>query len=175
MRWVVGGLLVSAAFLKAVELATKPATTLAIPLGGLLLPVQVGAELGIGLLALSGLYWQKLRWIALLLFSSFAAYSFYLAMGRAASCGCFGPLRIHPWWTFSLDLAVILGLLFSVRYGQLRRLGPESSAMHTVPYRSGRRQLVAVCTGATVVAFAVLVRHADRRTAAAEGPAFHGR
>jgi hypothetical protein len=58
MRWVVGILLVSAAILKAVQLITDPTVTLT---NGRLLPsLQVGAELGIGLLALNGAYWRQL-------------------------------------------------------------------------------------------------------------------
>src|SRR5688500_6399704 len=110
MRWVVGLLLVSAAVLKTAQLVAEPSDTLTTPFGGWLVPVQVGAELGIGLVALSGSYWRQIRALALVMFVGFAGYSLYLALSGASSCGCFGPVAVHPWWTFSLDVAVVFGL-----------------------------------------------------------------
>jgi hypothetical protein len=196
MRWIVGILLVTAAILKAVQLVTEPtAALLAVRetpnravrwspdpalIGTLLPPLQVGAELAIGLLALSGFYWRRLRWIALVLFIGFAAYSFHLATTGATSCGCFGPLRIHPWWTFGLDLAVVLGLVLSfptdtrskIRRGEY--LAPDTSPTNIQLATASLRHRASSITFAASLAIsilttALLVRHLTAPTAAAEG------
>jgi hypothetical protein len=113
MRWLAGLLLVLAAVLKAVQVWYDPSSSLTYPWGGLLLSIQIGTEFVIGFFVLSKVYWRGIRWVVISLFSAFAAYSLYLAANRAASCGCFGPIRISPWWSFSLDLTVVLGLLIS--------------------------------------------------------------
>jgi len=43
-------------------------------------------------------------------FSGFAVASLVLATGGAISCGCFGKVQVHPWFTFVLDTAVALGV-----------------------------------------------------------------
>lgn len=117
MRWVVGVLLLAAAVLKAAQLLAEPALSLASPALRYLLPLQIAAEACLGLLALSGVWWRQLRWLALVLFSGFALYSMYLATSGAATCGCFGNLEVHPWWTFAIDAAVVAGLAASIAFG----------------------------------------------------------
>lgn len=185
MRWVAGLLLIVTAILKAIQLVSETAATLTSPLGGWLLPMQVGVELGIGLFVLSGLYWRQLRWIALAIFAAFAAYSLSLALVGAASCGCFGPIKVHPWWTFLLDMAIVLGLLVSMRRSQREsprpfgeRLG-EGSQQQTLdctpsPILQGSWTFNTQCLTGAVVALSVLstallVRYADSRTASADG------
>ncbi len=111
MRWIVGLLLVAAALLKGLDLYLHPASVLADSTSQHLLPLLIGCELGLGLWAITDLHWNRLRVVAILLFASFASYSLWLALHGAVSCGCFGPLKIHPWWTFFLDFTVIAGLL----------------------------------------------------------------
>ena len=163
MRWVVGLLLVCAAILKSVQLITEPAATLIA--GPWLLPLQIGVELGVGLLALAGIYWRQLRWLALLLFSFFAAYSLYLAVGGVASCGCFGPIKVHPWWTFALDIAVVFGLLFSVRREREGNVDANSDVPRLVSYSAGRRTVIASVLGVSAISTALLGWYADRQTA----------
>ena len=111
MRWVVGLLLIAAALLKALEFYQHPANVLTDSFSRFLMPLLVGCELGLGLAAIGGLFWRQLRPLATLLFAGFACYSLLLALQGAASCGCFGPLEINPWWTFLLDLIVFAGLV----------------------------------------------------------------
>ncbi len=111
MRWIVGLLLVTAALLKGLDLTLHPASVLVDNYSWFLLPVLVGGELSLGLAAIAPLFWNRLRVLAILLFASFAGYSLWLALHGAASCGCFGPLDIHPWWTFFLDSIVLAGLV----------------------------------------------------------------
>lgn len=158
MRWFVGLILVFAATLKAAQLFIDPVTALATDHARWLVPIQVGLEFGIGLLILSGVYWQQLRWLVLALFTTFAAYSLHLAVGGAASCGCFGPVKIHPWWTFLLDLTVVFGLLATIYRGYRKASDQASSAHHGhLPYRIVVGGIVAI----TVLGTVLLVRHME--------------
>jgi hypothetical protein len=73
---------------------------------------------------LSGIGSRLARTVALLTFVAFAAYSCYMGLRGEASCGCFGNIRVNPWWTFGLDLWLVLLLLS--RRPNLTRLGLES-------------------------------------------------
>jgi hypothetical protein len=114
MRWLVGLLLLVASVLKAYQLIFDPSMIGLSREDRFLLFVQIACEYGLALLVLCGLYWQRLRWVVLVLFVGFASYSLYLAIGGVTSCGCFGPVRISPWWTFLLDIAIVFGLLWEV-------------------------------------------------------------
>lgn len=169
MRWITGVLLVGAALLKGAELLTDPAFVLVHPWGRYFLSVEIILELAAGLLVLSGAYLNRVRWGVLVLFSGFAAYSFVLAVRGAASCGCFGPLKVNPWGTFGLDCAVVVGLLLSA----VKRSGKQRSTEST----SGQiprkyilpRWATILGMSLVVVGSALLLRLADRQTVSAEG------
>jgi len=165
MRIVAGLLLVGAAILKAVELISGPTATMVLPFGRFL-TVQTGFEFVIGLLVLSGVYWRKLRWLIVLLFSTFAAYSLHLAVNGAASCGCFGPVSVSPWWTSMLDLAVVFGLVVSSIHKSSIGSDPIGSRTALIAVQ---RKLLFVALAAIVVVTALLTRSIERRTAAARG------
>ncbi len=162
MRWVVGLLLVFAAVLKGTQLIAESGAALATAYGRWLMPVQAGVELGIGLLMLSGLYWQQLRWLALLLFTTFATYSLYLALGGTQSCGCFGPVKIHPWWTFLLDVTVVLGLLAAIRHQQ-----ENPTTTPQIANWIYQPAIASLIIAGTVVGIALLVRQGASRAASA--------
>jgi hypothetical protein len=168
MRWVAGLLLMLAAALKAVTLVIDPATALVHPLGLYFLPLEIGLEFCVGLLFLSGIYWLKLRWLAAALFTAFSAYSLYLALQGATSCGCFGPVHVNPWWTFGLDLAVVLGLVAS-RWFDAASMPRALHSRAGLPsqLRSSSRVSVAVVISIGVLIAAALFRYADQRTAMA--------
>ncbi len=176
MRSLVGLLLVAAACLKTVQLVTEPAAALVQPLGRYFLSVQIGVEIALGLLVLSGLYWRVLRWFVLTLFTVFAGYSLYLGLSGAASCGCFGFIQVTPWWTFGLDMAVVTGLLLSA-VSNHREIEAEHNylARSLVPAASPRHHRVVVA-GAAVIAIAttLLVRYASQPSAMAGGLASAG-
>jgi hypothetical protein len=165
MRWIVGWLLVGAAVLKAAKLITDPTVALVGPLGSWFLPVQIGVEVGLGLVVLSGIYWRQVRWVAVLLFAGFAAYSLNQAVSGAASCGCFGSLKIHPWRTFALDVIIVAGLLFSLRRWRIK---DEEAANAGSPSSLRRRKISAAILGASGLCIALLVRYANTRTASAD-------
>jgi hypothetical protein len=84
-----------------------------------------------------------------------AAFSvfFVVALGKAlageAECGCFGPLRVSPWWTSLLDAAAVLSLLATGRSVGVFRRG--------LSFAQVRRGIAkfAICLGvATVLAVA---------------------
>lgn len=110
MRWIVGLLLIVAALLKSIEIYQHPSSILADDFSRFLTPVLIGCELGLGLCAILRLYWRQLRLLAMLLFASFACYSLLLVFQGAVSCGCFGQLKVNPWWTLLLDIAIFAGL-----------------------------------------------------------------
>lgn len=76
---------------------------------------RIVGEFGFGAYLLSGVYAKASRWLGGLLFVALAIYSFWMAMSGAESCGCFGPIHIHPWWTFFIDLAVSIGIFIGPR------------------------------------------------------------
>jgi len=165
MRYAAGLLLVVAAVLKAMELFHQPTIVLVDSRGSWLIPHHIGVELGLGLLVLIGICWRQVRWLALVVFVAFAIYSFRLAVGGAISCGCFGPFKLHPWWTFSLDVAVVLGLLISI----LRTRELAASRRRHAPDWLHQRAAGALILGVSALSMAVLARYAGSRTASAEG------
>jgi Methylamine utilisation protein MauE len=166
MRSFAGVLLVVAAVLKAIQFVNESAVPVTSPIGQWLLPTQIGVELAAGLLLLAGLYWRQLRWFALLLFAAFAIYSLKLALSGATSCGCFGPLKIHPWWTFILDAVVFLGLLVSFH----RNAGSaDSNHLLRMPAFGHERLIFAGILALSALSATLLFRLADNRMAAANG------
>lgn len=125
VRVALGLLLLVAAALKGYQLATEPvlaphldgpwwATGLTTLLASRwLLLGAVEFELFFGLWLLAGLYPRQTRAVAIGCFVLFAAVSLFKALSGDATCGCFGKVAIHPWYTFALDCGVlcILGVL----------------------------------------------------------------
>ncbi|HEX4415301.1 MAG TPA: MauE/DoxX family redox-associated membrane protein [Lacipirellulaceae bacterium] len=168
MRWLVGLLLISAAVLKAVQLISEPATAHLSALGPYFPPIQIGAELAIGLLVMTGAYWRAVRWLVLGLFLIFAGYSASLALQGAISCGCFGQMRVHPWWTFGLDLFVTLGIVCSILF-ERRTIKNDSETAD----RSISKPVVAapwvvwLVVGVGLASAALLLRHVNQGVAGA--------
>lgn len=81
-----------------------------------------------------------LSWlVALVTFTGFAAASFYLAWIGQSSCGCFGSLHVNPWFTLTLDSAILIGLALG---------RPDLAPLWANP----RRELVEGCRPALVAA-----------------------
>ena len=140
VRILLGLLLLTAAALKGVELASSPVANPGLFTSRWFLVIVVEFELLLGLWLLSGLQPRHTRMTAIALFVSFAAIAAYKGGTGAASCGCFGKVPANPWHTLILDV-VSIGALLAFRPTSV----PPMSALH---HRS--RQL-------TVVAIAVLV------------------
>jgi len=73
--------------------------------------LQIPLELALGIWLLGGVF-RKMAWLAgTLSFGGFCCYTLYLALGGAASCGCFGQVHVNPWITLlAIDLPLFLGL-----------------------------------------------------------------
>lgn len=166
MRWVVGILLVCAAILKTIQLVSEPAVATMQLSGTWLLPIQIGAEFGVGLIVLSGHYWRRLRWPVILLFMCFAGSSLYLAIMGETSCRCFGTITIHPFMTFLLDLAIVCGLIMStVWHGPLFSSKAHTASIASDSISTGRRFVIPAILSTSLVVVIVLSLYADYRTA----------
>jgi hypothetical protein len=105
---LVGGVLLGAVFLKSWEGLIVPGAKL--PMLGR--AGQLVVELALAAACLAAWPLPLVRKLLIALFSGFALYATYLALIGAESCGCFGPVKVHPGWTIALDVVVLWLLLF---------------------------------------------------------------
>jgi hypothetical protein len=111
-RYGCSAILYVAAIFKAHQLLTDPA--LGVIYGSRWVDAAlVEYELFLGAWLLTGVAARRGRQVALVTFIGFACYSFYLGISGAASCGCFGTVRVSPWWSFTLDMWLVLLLASS--------------------------------------------------------------
>jgi hypothetical protein len=68
-------------------------------------------EILVGLWLLSGVAIRAAWVVAVGLFVTLAGMSLSLALDGQQSCGCFGQLRVSPWWSFALGVTAITALL----------------------------------------------------------------
>ena len=112
-KHVAGVALLCAAALKARQLAQSP---IALARFGGVLPAVATAliswEIFLGLWLISGALPQAARRAALGCFSMFACYTLYEALAGKTDCGCFGQVHVNPWYTFPLDIGIVLALVF---------------------------------------------------------------
>ena len=120
-RFVVAGILLLAAGLKAYQLATAPLPPVVqgsvfTPLLELLndryfLMLVVVGEILFALVLIAG-FWQQWTWLLSLLgFSVFTLVSMMKGLSGESSCGCFGSITVNPWITLGLDLVIVACLL----------------------------------------------------------------
>ena len=133
LRLFLGIVVLTAAVLKAHQLATQPS------LGEGLLHARwfnilvVEFEIFFGIWLLLGLM-PKLTWLASIgCFLVFASVSAYKGFAGEASCGCFGAATINPWLTMMFDL-VIVGLLIAFRPRVKWTLGLNTAKQHVLNY-----------------------------------------
>jgi hypothetical protein len=111
VRIALGVLLLSAAGLKAHQLATEPVAGAGLLDSRRLLMATVEFELFFGLWLLTNI-WPKPTWVAALTcFGLFACVSLCKALAGHPSCGCFGRVPANPWGTMLFDLAIVVSLL----------------------------------------------------------------
>ena len=75
-------------------------------------PAMIGSELFLGLWLISGASPNAARRLAIGCFSVFACYTLYEALAGKTDCGCFGQVHVNPWYTFILDVSLVLMLTF---------------------------------------------------------------
>jgi hypothetical protein len=119
-------LLLSAAALKAYELATEPVLGSGVLDSRWLLAATVEFELLFGIWLLANI-WPRLTSVAAIgLFGIFACVSLYKAISGYATCGCFGPVPVNPWYTAILDSLAVLSLVCCRAPSRSRLPGAES-------------------------------------------------
>jgi hypothetical protein len=111
LRVLLAAVLLTAAALKAYQLATEPVAGHGLLDSRWLLMATVEFELLFGIWLLSGSLPKPTWAAALICFSLFACVSLYKGMAGEASCGCWGRVAVSPWWTGIFDLAIVMALL----------------------------------------------------------------
>jgi hypothetical protein len=152
MRVALAGLLLIAAALKAHSLATgywTPNLLLTTPRSVI---AVVELEVLLGLLLLSGRLGRAVWWAALLFFISLTGASLYTALDGQSSCGCLGQIvDVNPWWTFGLDVFVVVLLLI----WQPKAATPSNGGMHAraaLHVGFGAAAILAIISGAFLLA-----------------------
>ncbi|MDA1055481.1 MAG: hypothetical protein O3C40_34205 [Planctomycetota bacterium] len=125
VRFLLAGVLLVAATLKTLFPVTEsmaPPFAIALILFELFLAVWL----------ISGLL-PRFSWcVATLCFAAFAAISVMKIAAGETDCGCFGVLRVSPWFALSIDMAAVLLLLSSylgVRALPLSRLSAKAGCV----------------------------------------------
>jgi Methylamine utilisation protein MauE len=102
--------LLAAALLKAHQAVTKPVSPPGLLGSPPVLICLVWLEVLLGCWILAGLYRQATRRIVVASFGLFAVAALALALEGSESCGCFGRVRVNPWYTFAFDAAMALAV-----------------------------------------------------------------
>jgi hypothetical protein len=140
VRVVLALVLLIAAGLKAHQLVTEPVPNKDIFTYRWAMIMQVEFEIVLGLWLLSGLG-KRLSWLtAVACFSVFSAVALYKGLLGEASCGCFGSVRVNPWYTFLFDVAAVAALV--ITGAEAPSVGPTTN----------RRWRLAALAGVTLVA-----------------------
>lgn len=108
---LLGWLVLAAALLKGHELVHGPVSLPSRWLPPFAILMLVVSEICFGLWLLSGLYAPVARRSAVGAFACFAAVNVAQLAAGSDSCGCFGPLTVHPAYTLGLDSIALAGLL----------------------------------------------------------------
>ncbi len=127
---LLGAILLVAATLKAYQLATEPTAETGLMTSRWFLIGVVEFELLLGLCLVCGVFRDAVWFVTLGCFSVFGCVALYKALSGEVSCGCFGSVQVHPWYTFSLDSVAVVTLLRwrpEVRQfsGWIRETGPS--------------------------------------------------
>ncbi len=76
--------------------------------------VEILLEVAVGLWLVSGRMARMAALVTICMFTVFAGVSATRGLTGHATCGCFGPVRVNPWMTLTLDAAVVLAMLWSM-------------------------------------------------------------
>ena len=120
-RFVIAGVLLIAAMLKAYQLTTAPLPpvvqgSMFTPLLELFndryfLMVTVVGEILFALVLIAGIWLQYTWLLSLLGFTAFTLISMMKGLSGESSCGCFGTATVNPWITVILDLLIVACLV----------------------------------------------------------------
>ncbi len=95
-------------------------------------PVLITFEIFLGLWLMSGAFPAAARRVAIGCFGSFACYTLFEAFAGKTDCGCFGQVHVNPWYTFILDVSLVLMLTFFGKPGR-GNAGPSRWAQRKWP------------------------------------------
>jgi hypothetical protein len=94
-------------------------------------------EVLLGLWLLSGMHPRLSWWVTLSFFAILAGMSFLLAWQGQASCGCFGKVEVNPWYTFALDVVIVVAMVVFSPLSLLGRgVGGEGLNLSAAPMSS---------------------------------------
>jgi hypothetical protein len=112
-RFIVGGILVSAALLKYQQIIKdKYSATFDFPVWMVIPLAQL--ELVLGAMILTGLYAKTCQRLSIVLFVAFGIYNCYSIAHGKTTCNCFGELHVSPTTSLIIDVVALL-LLLSLR------------------------------------------------------------
>lgn len=104
---LLGLLLIAAALLKALHLATNPVLETGLFESRWFQIGWVEFELLFGGWLITGWHPRPTRVAAMILFAALAGLSFAKAVAGESDCGCFGEITVNPWMMFLLDVAAV--------------------------------------------------------------------
>lgn len=106
-RSACSAVLLAAAILKAYGLTTTP--TVGMLFGSRWFETAlIQYEFILAAWLLSGVGGAACRKLSLTTFIGFACVAMYLGLSGSLTCGCFGRAPVNPWWTFTLDMALVM-------------------------------------------------------------------
>ena len=114
---IVGMILFIAALLEAARFVHHPNSLPALQRLPCIEPALIGNELFLGLWLIGGAFPKAAQRAAIGCFIVFACYTFYEALAGKTDCGCFGQVHVNPWYSFILDVAIVLSLVFFAKLG----------------------------------------------------------
>ncbi|MDR3108275.1 MAG: hypothetical protein LBU65_01130 [Planctomycetaceae bacterium] len=112
VRFFIIAVLLTAATLKAWQLATEPVLGEVLLHSRLLNVLVVEFEIFFSFWLITGLLPKLTRLASIVLFLIFALMSLLKAVTGETSCGCFGAVTVNPWITSVFDITVVGLLLF---------------------------------------------------------------
>jgi Methylamine utilisation protein MauE len=110
---LVGAVILIAAWLKWIDVATTPAVSREGARTDSVTTGVIALEVFWSVLLWGGIWPRLLRKASILLFVAFGAVSAYRGIRGDASCGCFGSVRVNPWLTAALDITLCLLLAYA--------------------------------------------------------------
>jgi hypothetical protein len=112
VRMFAAMVLLVAAGLKGYQLSAEPTIGNSLLDSRWLLMAAVEFELFFGLWLLANILPRPTWAAAIVCFGAFAGISLYKALSGYATCGCFGAVKVGPWYTTCLDVAIVVSLLY---------------------------------------------------------------
>jgi hypothetical protein len=118
----------------------------------LLIPIEVL----VGVWLISGRQSRAAWCVALSLFACFAGHSFVSGIRNETTCGCFGGAVVTPWIAFTIDLAAILLLCYTVPRSNRTAIAAsvdetEASIVSPCCFRYDWRTMLLTLTGGVMI------------------------